>query len=185
MKVILTDDVVGLGDIGESVQVKAGYARNFLIPKGIAFESGSASAKVLAHKMRQVDSKRKKLKEQAEGRAGSIRGLIVPLELRVSENGRVFGSVTARDIAAKMTELGHETDRRRVLLSDAIKKLGEHTVSIKLHQEVDAAVKVVISARTMTKAEEEAEVGKFKQAVEEVVAEKAEAVEAAESETAE
>lgn len=179
MKVILTDDVVGLGDIGESIQVRPGYARNFLIPRGLAFESGSATAKVMAHRMRQVESKKKALKEQAESRASKLRGFVVPLELRVSEGGRVFGSVTARDIAAKMSELGHDIDRRRVMITDAIKKLGEHAVAVKLHQDVETEIKVVISARTMTRAEEEAAVGKFKQSVEEVAAERAEKSEAA------
>jgi large subunit ribosomal protein L9 len=178
MKVILTDDVVGLGDIGEGVQVRAGYARNYLIPRGLAFESGSASAKVMAHKMRQVESKRSKLKGEAQEHAAKLKGFKVPLELRANEAGRVFGSISARDIALKLTELGHEIDRRRVLLPDAIKKLGEHTVLIKLHPEVEAEIKVVVSARAMTKAEEEAVVGKFKHTVEEAAEERAEENEA-------
>lgn len=155
MKVILTEDVAGLGDIGESIVVRPGYARNYLIPRGLAVEAGAKSAAQVSHKMLQIEAKKKKLRGQAQAIAERIRELTAQLALKVNSSGRVFGSVAQRDIAEKLTEMGFETDRRKVLLSEPIKKLGTHFVKIRLHPEVDVQLKVNVEAIEATKEDEE------------------------------
>ena len=174
MHIILTDDVAGLGDIGETVKVKAGYARNFLIPRGLARETGTASAKQLAHWMKQIEAKKKKLKVAALDRAENLSNVKIDLELRVGEHNKVYGSIGARDIAQKLVELGYEVDRRRVLLTEPIKKLGEHKVAIKLHQEVEGLISVMVSARKSTKEDEQQAVAEARNALEEISEEEGE-----------
>lgn len=180
MKVILTDDVVGLGDIGETVSVRPGYARNFLIPRGVAIESQSSNARVVAHRMRQIEAKKRRMKVDAEGRAGGLKNKVVTFELRTGAHGRVFGSITTREIAAKLAEFGYEVDRRRVLLGEPIKKLGEYPVVVKLHQEVETTVTIVVTGRDSNQTEETADVESARRALEARAAE-AENDEAAES----
>jgi len=167
MRIILTDDVVGLGDIGETVNVKPGYARNFLIPRGMAIETGSSSAKEAAHRSRQIEAKRRRMKGTAEEKAKNLQGSEVRMELRGGAHGKVFGSIVARDIAAKLAEMGYELDRRRVLLTEPIKRVGEHAVRIKLHQEVETEIKVIVTARESTRDEEDADVSAAKASIEE------------------
>lgn len=174
MKVILTDDVVGVGDIGESINVRPGYARNYLIPRGLAIESEAASARSIAHKMRQIEAKKKRMKGTAESRAKDLAAVEVVMELRVGSNGKAFGSIGARDIAAKLTALGFELDRRRVLLAEPIRKLGEHVVGVRLHQEVQTDVKIIVNPREFSKEEEEQLAEKARQNIETKVAAKAE-----------
>lgn len=157
MNIILTDDVVGLGDIGQTVRVKPGYARNFLIPRGLAIEAGSRSAAVVGHKMRQIEKKKKLMKEGANALAEKLRNVGLQLELRVGSHGKVFGSITSRDIADKLKAEGYDIERRRVLLGDPIKKLGVHFVNVKLHADVKGQVKVEIVQRAATREEEERE----------------------------
>ena len=170
MKVILTEDVVGLGDIGEAVSVRAGYARNFLVPRGLAFEAESASAKEAQHRVRQIESKKRRLKGAAEEASKKMQALAVTLELRVGSNGRVFGSVGARDIAAKLAELGHEFDRRRVLLSEPIKKIGAHPVRLRLHQDVETTITVTVNAIEASREEEESVVQSARASIERAAA---------------
>ncbi|MCB0325560.1 MAG: 50S ribosomal protein L9 [Bdellovibrionales bacterium] len=166
MKIILTDDVVGVGDIGETVQVKPGYARNFLIPRGFAIEAETRNARQVAHRMRQIEAKKKRLKGDAEGRGKQLGALRPEMPLRVGSGGKVFGSVSARDLAAKLTEMGFEIDRRRVLLAEPIRKLGTHKVKIKLHSEVVVTIEVEVVAAEATKAEEDRAVEAGRQAIE-------------------
>lgn len=167
MEILLTDDVVGVGDIGEKVKVKAGYARNFLIPRGLAIESGSVSGKEIAHKMRQIEAKKKRLRVAAESEAEKIAATRVDLEIRVGTGGKVFGSIGARDIADKLKAQGFEIDRRRIQLGDPIRKPGEYAVNVKLHAEVKQLVKVVVKAIAASQEEEELETQAAKQTIEE------------------
>ncbi|MBP9838842.1 MAG: 50S ribosomal protein L9 [Proteobacteria bacterium] len=164
MKIILTEDVVGLGDIGETVNVKPGFARNFLIPKGVARECQSLSAKQLAHWMKQIESKKKRLKAVAESKASEISSKSITLELKTGAHGKVFGSIHAKDIAIKLTEIGIEIDRRRVVLVEPIKKIGEHKVKVRLHQEVETEITVIVKAIEPSKEDIEKEVVKTKKA---------------------
>lgn len=165
MKVILTEDVLGLGDIGETVKVRPGYGRNFLIPRGIALETGSATAKGLAHIKRQIESKKRKLQSAAEERARSIRGLVVKLELKTSDKGGVFGSIGPKDVAFALQQAGIEIDRKRVLLAEPIKKLGEYPVAIRLHQAVEVEIKLQVVGREASAEDVKAEVNRARGAL--------------------
>ncbi|MCC6219981.1 MAG: 50S ribosomal protein L9 [Deltaproteobacteria bacterium] len=157
MRVILTDDVVGVGDIGDTVTVKPGFGRNYLIPRGLALEFNARKAKSIAHKKAQIEAKKKKLKADAEGRAASLSSIAVELGLRVGEGGRVYGSVGSRDIARELASKGFEVDRRRVLLAEPIKRVGEYKVAVKLHAEVQSVVTVnVVPLAVSSKDEDEA-----------------------------
>lgn len=157
MKVILTEDVLGVGDIGETVSVKAGFARNYLVPRGLAMESGSKSAGSIAHKMRQVEAKKKRLRVSAQSYGVQISGTSLELGLKVGTGGRVFGSIGTKDIAEKLCQLGFEVDRRRVILPEPIKKLGTYTVKVKLHPEVIADVVLEVKAVLVAKESSEEE----------------------------
>ena len=174
MKVILTEDVVGLGDIGESVSVRAGYARNFLVPRGLAFEAESASAKEAQHKVRQIESKKRRLRGAAEEISKKMQSLNITLELRVGSNGRVFGSVGPRDIAQKLAEQGYEFDRRRVLISEPIKKIGAHPVRLRLHQDVETMITVTVNPIEASREEEASVVKAARESIEQRAAAKAE-----------
>ena len=166
MRVILTDDVVGVGDIGESIKVKSGYARNFLIPRKLAIETGSATAREIAHKMKQIELKKKKMKSVAEAQGERLVGTSVGLELRVGSGGKVFGSVSARDIAEKLNNKGYELDRRRVLLFEPLKKIGRHTVRVKLHAEVLIDIAVIIKPVAADAEQEDKETKEAKESIE-------------------
>lgn len=172
MKIILTEDVAGLGDIGEIVTVRPGYARNFLIPRGFAIECETQSARQTKHHMLQIEAKKRRLKDAAMASAERIRELSIPFELRVSSSGRVFGSVTAKDISDRLAAEGFALDRRRVQMTEALRKLGTHFVKVRLHQEVDVQLKVIINQRAATQEEEEAEVDSARNAIETASAEK-------------
>jgi large subunit ribosomal protein L9 len=156
MQVILTEDVVGLGDIGESVKVKPGYARNFLIPRGKAIESQTSNAKVTKHLMTQIEARKGKLKDAAQEQATKLSETALKLGLRVGSGGKVFGSITSRDISKALAEEGFELDRRRILLDEPIKQIGSKAIKVKLHADVFTEIKVEIEQLQATK-EQEAE----------------------------
>ena len=166
MKVILTDDVVGLGDIGEIVKVRPGYARNFLIPRGLALETAAASARVVAHRMQQIEVKKRKLKTSAAALGEKLRSLSIEIGLRVGTGGRVFGSIGTRDIAAELQKQGFDIDRRRVVLSEPIKKLGTHFVNVRLHPEVQTSVKHQVTQIAANKEDEETAVAAVRESLE-------------------
>lgn len=155
MDILLVEDVAGVGDIGEVVTVRPGFARNYLIPKGVALEAGAQSAKAIAHKMKQVQAKKKRLKVEAEKKADEWRQLTVSVTLRVGSGGKVFGSINAKDISdALLSQHSLEVDRRRILLTEPLRKLGRFPVTIKLHSEVNSQFTVEISAAAATEEEE-------------------------------
>ena len=154
MDILLTNDVGGLGDIGDIVSVRPGYARNFLLPNGLAVEARAGSSKEIAHKLRQVEVKKRKLKAEAEQAKDDWAKKTITLGLRVGSGGRVFGSLNAKDIAEKLSVDGQVIDRRRILLSDSLRKLGDHTVKIKLHAEVFATFTVKVVPMKATEEEE-------------------------------
>jgi large subunit ribosomal protein L9 len=154
MRIILKEDVVGVGDIGETVSVKPGFARNFLIPRGFAIEAESSSARQIAHKMRQIIAKKKRFKSSAEEEASKMKDISLPLTLRVGTGGKVFGSINNKAISEKLSELGYNIDRRRILLSEPIKKAGTYFVEVKLHPEVKVRMRIDVEAVSASKEEE-------------------------------
>ena len=144
MEVILRDDVRSLGKAGQMVRVKPGYARNYLLPQGLAYEATEGNKKRIAAESKARATRLTAEKSGAEEFARALEALNVTLTGNAGEEGRLFGSVTAQDIATAIGALGHEVDRRRIELDQPIKTLGEHTVSIRLHPEVQASVRVTV-----------------------------------------
>ena len=146
MKVILLKDVKGLGKARDIKEVSDGYARNCLIKQGLAEEATAVKVNSLNIKKGAEEFHRqeeiKALKEQAK----NLNGKNVTLKIKCGENGKIFGSVTTKEIADAINELGFNVDKKKVLLKDAIKNLGEYTVEVKFLPEVLAKVKVTVIA---------------------------------------
>ena len=170
MKIILKHDVLGLGDIGEVVEVRPGYARNYLIPQHMALEVNSSNAKQLAHHSMQIEKLKKFQKTEAEKVAGTIRNALLEFTLRVGMGGKVYGSIGQRDIAERLLSMGFEVDRRRVTLAEPIKKVGTHFVSVKLHPEVIVQIKVVAKPSEATREDEKGAVKAIKRQLEQASA---------------
>ena len=146
MKVILLEDVVGAGSAGDVVEVKNGYARNKLLPSGIAIEANKTNMKTLEHRRAKIAAKRTADKEMAQSLAAVIDGKQVDFIAKAGDSGKLFGSITAQDIAGAVNEkLGFEIDRRKVLLDAPIKEVGLHSVKYRIYPEVEATILVNIT----------------------------------------
>lgn len=144
MDVILTENVKGLGSIGEVVKVKPGYGRNYLVPQGLAVEANARNLKELEHHKRQLARKAEKLSQEAADVKARIEALTCSFTHKASEEGKLFGSVTSMEIAEALAAQGVEIDRRKILLDQPIKTLGEHDIEIKLNAGVNASLKVSV-----------------------------------------
>jgi large subunit ribosomal protein L9 len=142
MKVILTEDVAHRGAAGDMLKVKDGYARNFLIPNGMAIVATTENVKQLEHQKRQIQAKLNKLKKESEGVAKKIEGISCTIVRAAGEEDKLFGSVTSADIYASLKNEGIAVDKKKILLDEPIKNLGIFTVPIKIHSEVTANLKV-------------------------------------------
>jgi len=144
MKVILKSNVAALGKAGELVEVKDGYARNFLIPQDMAVEATTKNVRVLEHQKRLIaDSLRKGLKE-IEAFAKRINEASITIPVQVGEEGKLFGSVTNKDIAEALAKEDIEVDKRKIRLEDPIKEVGFFTVPIALHHDITAHLKLYV-----------------------------------------
>ena len=146
MQVILMQDVLHTGERGEIVNVKPGYARNFLIPKGLALEATRGNQKYFEQQRKKIDVRHAKEREAAQEIAAAIASLRLRIAKRVSEAETLYGSVTAGEINELLHEKGVTVDKRRIDLEGGIKTLGEHQIRIELHPEVVAEVTVVVEA---------------------------------------
>jgi large subunit ribosomal protein L9 len=142
MKVILKADVKDLGRIGEVITVKDGFARNYLMPKGFAVDASTKNVKEFEHEKRQILEIAKKVRAGAEGLAEKIAATGVTIKAKVGEEDKLFGSVTAMDIADALKAAGIEIDRKKINLEEPIKRIGEYKVSVKLHSDVAADITV-------------------------------------------
>jgi large subunit ribosomal protein L9 len=142
MKVILLDDVTKVGRRGEVREVSDGYARNFLIPKKLALSATQGNLKNLEHIKQQAEAKADRVKSDAEGLRAQIEALVYEERRQASEEGKLFGSVTAQDIVDFLGSRGVKVDRRRLTLDEPIKALGEFSVSMRLHPDVTAQLRV-------------------------------------------
>lgn len=147
MEVILLEDVAGVGNRGDKVSVKDGYARNFMIPKKMAIAAKGAGAKIFAEVERQRARREQKIRREAEESAKKFADTAVHIKMEVGEEDRIFGSVTAADIADQLKEQGIDVDKRKILLEEPLKQLGVYNVSIKLFQDVEAKVKVWVEKK--------------------------------------
>lgn len=144
MKVILIQLVENLGEIGDVVEVANGYGRNFLIPRGFAVAATAKNKRELGHEQRLREHRIARARTEAEAFAGELQALTCRFTRKAGEEGRLFGSVTAMDIAEQLKGSGVEVDRRRIQLEQPIKSLGEFAVSVRLRPEVTAALKVLV-----------------------------------------
>ena len=145
MKVILQENMENLGHIGDVVKVAPGYARNYLIPKGFAMLANEKNTKALDHAKRQLEYKKNKMLELAKGIVAKIEGLVLNLVHAAGEEGKLFGSVTNMELAEQLKAHGLEIDRKKIVLADPIKHTGEYAVPVKIHPEVTATLKVIVS----------------------------------------
>lgn len=142
MKVILQEDVVDLGQTGDLVEVKAGYARNYLIPKGLAMMATSRNVKVLEHQRRLMVARQGKQHTRATDLADAINTLSATFTRKAGDDDRLFGSVTSKHIAEFFSDEKLPVERKQIRLEEPIKALGVFNVPIKLHPEVTAELKV-------------------------------------------
>jgi large subunit ribosomal protein L9 len=146
MKVILKEDVKSLGDIGDIVDVKQGYAKNYLIPQKLAAVADTKNVKAFEHEKRVITRKAEKLKAEAQGLAEKLSSLSIKLKAKAGEEEKLFGSVTAMDIAEALKAEGFEVDKKKVVLGEPIKRLGSHTAAVKVARDVTATVNIEVEA---------------------------------------
>jgi large subunit ribosomal protein L9 len=141
MEIILKQDIANLGNKDEIVTVKNGYARNYLIPKGMATVATGSAKKVLAENTKQRAHKEAKVKADAETIAKKLEGIKLTIGAKTSTTGKIFGSVNTIQIAEALTEKGFDIDRRNILIAeDHVKEVGNYTAEIKLHREVKVTI---------------------------------------------
>lgn len=151
MDVILQSDFPSLGYVGDRVAVKPGYARNFLIPRGLAVEASSANARLLKHRMDGINAKKMKLKVEAEALAAKLGAVSLDFTIKMGGGGRSFGAITVKDVDAALKTLGFELDKKQIKLLEPFKKPGEYKINIKLHSEVTAVVNAKVAAEVVEK----------------------------------
>lgn len=144
MLVILQKNVPNLGNVGDVVKVKDGYGRNYLVPRGMAVIADQSNRRRMAHQQREADAQRAKTKAEAEAIAAKIAETPITIKAKVGEEGKLFGSVTNRDIVETLAEAGVEIDRRTLSMGDAIKSTGAFDIQVKLGMDVEATLKVYV-----------------------------------------
>ena len=142
MEVILREDVKSLGKAGDLVRVKPGYGRNYLLPSGLAYEATEGTKKRIAAETRARSTRAEAERTEAQAQAARLGAVELTLKGKAGEEGKLFGSVTASDIAEALAAKGFEVDRRRIELDQPIKTLGRHTVGVRLHADVRAEIRV-------------------------------------------
>lgn len=159
-KVLLRDDIETLGGRGEIVKVRAGYARNYLLPQGLATLATKGNIKQVDNERTALLKKAAVEKSTADAQAEQMQDISLHFERRAGENGILFGSVTSMDIAEALKEKGYEIDRRKIALKDAIKETGDYTVNVKLHRDVTLNVPVSVTAEGADEVKEEPKKGR-------------------------
>ncbi len=142
MRIILLQDHEGLGNTGEQLEVKNGYARNFLIPRGLALKADKNNVKRFQEMARLKNLKKDKALKQSRELAEKLQALSLTVPVQVGEEDRVFGAVTSQEIAQQLKDKGYDIDKRQIMLEQPIKALGIFEIPIKLHSEITATVKL-------------------------------------------
>ncbi len=146
MEVILREDVKSLGKAGELVKVKPGYARNFLLPKGLAYEATEGNRKRIAAEAKSRAARLDQERGEAQAVGARLSGVALTLKRKAGEGDRLFGSITSQDLADALQAQGHAVDKRKIELEHPIKTIGAHTIAIRLHPEVHAEIRVTVVA---------------------------------------
>ena len=143
-QVLLREDIDNLGARGEIVRVKAGYARNYLLPRNLAVEATASNVKQIEGERAALLKREAKERSTAEGQADQLRNLTLKFERKVGEAGVLYGSVTSMDIAHSLEEQGYQIDRRKIALREPLKRFGNYTVPVRLHREVTVELPVSV-----------------------------------------
>ena len=146
MKVILTKDLENLGKAGALVEVKPGYGRNYLIPRGMAMATTAKNIRQLEHDKAGILSRAAKHRSNMDAQAKKLASVELRFARKVGEQDKLFGSVTSKDVHEQLVAQGYEIDRKQIHLPEPLKVLGTHEVEVKLHPEVVAKLKVTIAA---------------------------------------
>jgi large subunit ribosomal protein L9 len=146
MEVILMQEVLGLGDPGDVVTVAKGYGRNYLIPQKMAILATQSNLNRVETDRKRMEAAQAAQAERIRAEADNLEGISVTITARAGEGGKLYGSVTNMDVAKALLEMGHDIDRRRILMEQPIKDLGLHEVNIKLHPQVVVGIKVTVEA---------------------------------------
>jgi len=144
VEVLLREDVEHLGRRGQIVRVKAGYARNYLLPRGLAVLATAANVRAIEQEKQLLERREARERAHAEALAERLKELVLTFPRKVGDQDMLFGSVTAMDIAAALAERGIEVDRRKILVEHPIKYLGEYTIPVKLHRDVTAEIRIQV-----------------------------------------
>ncbi len=147
MRVILQKDIPNLGEAGDIKEVATGYARNFLLPRKLVILASEGSNKALQHQKKLIEIKKEKRKKEQEKLIEALSAVQLTIPAYAGEEGKLFGSVTSMDISKKLAELGHNIDKRKIHISEAIKQTGSYTVQIKLDAGLAAEVKINVESR--------------------------------------
>jgi large subunit ribosomal protein L9 len=142
MEIILKKDTPNLGDAGEIVKVKAGYARNFLIPQGWAMTATPSNVKVIKENQKQAAHKLAKVRIEAEAKAETLKNLDLKFPVKVGTTGKIFGSITTLQISRLLKELGYEVDRKDITFSEEVNKIGKYHINVKIYKDVVAEVQL-------------------------------------------
>ena len=148
MEIILQEEVANLGQIGDIVKVRDGYARNYLLPRGLAVQANRRNVRVLEHHKRLVAAKKERVQRQAQTLLDQLSALSLTIPAKAGEEGRLFGSVTNIDLEAALKEQGLTLDRRRILLDEPIKQLGSYEVPVNLGGALRANIKLEVTAES-------------------------------------
>lgn len=164
MEVILQENYPSLGYVGDRVKVRRGFARNYLLPRGIAVEAGSSNARLLSHKLSGINAKKAKLKAEAEQLAASLSQVSLDFVMKLGTQGKSFGAVTLRDIEIQLEQKSFKLERKQLRLSEAIKAPGSYILHVKLHSEVslDLPIKVTAEKPSVQAASQEHKGGRGK-----------------------
>ncbi|WKV07581.1 50S ribosomal protein L9 [Thermoanaerobacterium sp. CMT5567-10] len=144
MKVILQKDVKGIGKAGDIVNVSDGYGRNYLLPRGLAIDATKSNINVLNEKKKAEEKKRQKEVEAAQEIAKKLSQETIKLKVKTGENGKLFGSITSKDIQDELNKRGYNIDKKKINLADAIKTTGTFNVDVKLYPGIQAKIKVEV-----------------------------------------
>jgi large subunit ribosomal protein L9 len=144
MQIILRADVDNLGRLGDVVNVKPGYGRNYLIPKGMAMPATKSNMNIFERERKKLEARMEKIRQSAQDLADRLNQAHVVIEVRVGENEKLYGSVTTTNIGDALSEMGIEVDRRKIVLDNPIRSLGEFEVEVKLHHDVKSMVRVSV-----------------------------------------
>jgi large subunit ribosomal protein L9 len=144
MKIILKEDVKSIGSMGQTVDVSDGFARNYLVPRGLAVEANVKNIKSLEHEKKVIQEKAKKVKNSVQDLADRLANMTVVIKTKAGEEGKLFGSVTTMDIAEQLKNQGIEIDKKKISLDEPIKRLGTYAVNLRLHSEITTQVNIQV-----------------------------------------